>query len=157
MITFRLHHVDSKERVARTVAVRLRNHGFSLLCHLPQAAAQLCRLRKSNHFVHDTQSGVVDRPSSLPCSRQCNCPLVVGSTGSMGRGARDRVGPGRISRIVPNFGSEIKTRQSNSPINWRLDRRQRTTKVSNLGIGTTVLPEFSPTMCCSSSTWRVAK
>ena len=125
MITFRLHYVDSKERVARTVAVWLRNHGLSLLCHLPQTAAQLCCLRKCNHLVHNTQSRVVDRPRSQFCSWLCNCPLVVRSSDSMGRSARDRVGPGRISRIVHNVGSKIKTRQSKSLINWRLGRGQR--------------------------------
>jgi hypothetical protein len=114
MITFRLHYVDSKERFARNVAIRLRNNGLSLFCHLPQPATQLCRGLPSNYSIHNRKSRVVGRPRRLSCSRLCSCPLVVGTSDSVGCSARDRVGPGWVSRFVPYLGSEIKTPEPRS-------------------------------------------
>jgi hypothetical protein len=41
-------------------------------------------------------------------------PLVVGTSDSVGCSARDRVGPGWVSRFVPYLGSEIKTPEPRS-------------------------------------------
>jgi hypothetical protein len=117
--------VDSKRDLARLMAPWGLQLDLSLLRNLPSLTAPLCRILQSHHQPYHSQSVVVGRSRGVSHSWLSDCPQVLRPAPSVDCAPLDRVGPGRISSNPHHDCSEIETRQSNSLINGRPGRGQR--------------------------------